>query len=211
MKVAIFTLTLNRIGLTRLMVDSLNRNTHIPFDHYILDQGSTDGTTQWLKMISSERIFVFPLSRNIGLNSGDNFILDKIGRDYDVIIKLDNDAFIITDNWLERCLSALGPKLIISPYVLGLLQNRGGVPRYAHNNELGLGFTPTLGGICLIGHNRAWFEDSGGFPTCLPASYHHDDMDFCARLRENRYRFAYKEDVFIRHMDITIQEEAMLK
>lgn len=204
MKIAIFTLTKDRLELTKQMMASLDKNTHIPFDHYIIDQGSTDGTVEWLKTFTYKlgKLYVFPLVKNIGINSGDNFALDKIGMGVDVILKLDNDALIMTDSWLEKCLSVLKPKLIVSPFILGLLENRGGVPRYAYDKKNNLGYTPALGGICMIGHTKAWFEDSGGFPACMPADYHHDDMEFCAKLRENGYKFAYLESVIIRHIDI---------
>jgi len=202
MKIAIYTLTKNRLELTKQMVESLDKNTHIPFDHYIIDQGSTDGTVEWLKTFNYKlgKLYTFPLVKNIGINSGDNFILDKIDNKVDIILKLDNDALIMTDAWLEKCLVVLKPKLIISPFVLGLLDNRGGVPRYKYDSNDALGYTHTLGGICLIGYTKAWFEDSNGFPACMPVTYHHDDIDFCNRLRENGYKFAYKEDVAICHL-----------
>ena len=207
-KIAIFTLTLNRLELTKLMMKSLDENTHIPFDHYIIDQGSKDGTVEWLKDFTYKlgKLYIFPLNKNIGINSGDNFALDKIGKKYDVIIKLDNDALIMTDSWLERCLMVLKSKMIISPFILGLLDNRGGVPRYAYDKENNLGYTPALGGICLIGQTKAWFEDSGSFPTSMPPEYHHDDMEFCARLREKGYKFAYKEDIYIKHLAVRNKE-----
>lgn len=208
MKIAIFTLTMNRFELTKQMIESLDKNTHISFDHYIIDQASTDGTIEWLKTFTYKlgKLYVFPLSKNIGINSGDNFALDKIGKKYDVIIKLDNDALIMTDNWLEKCLLVLRPKLIISPFILGLLDNRGGISRYEYDKQKNLGYTVALGGICLIGQTKAWFEDSGSFPVNMPVSYHHDDMEFCARLKEKGYKFAYKEDVVIRHLD-TIRQK----
>jgi GT2 family glycosyltransferase len=202
MKIAIFTMTMNRLDFTKQMMSSLDKNTHIPFDHYVIDQGSNDGTLEWLKTFTykSGRLYVFPLSRNIGLNAGDNFSLDKIGKEYDIIIKLDNDALIITDDWLERCLNVLKPKLIVSPFVLGLMLNRGGIPRYAYDESTKLGYTPALGGICLIGYSRAWLKDSGGFDPSSPVSSHHDDMEFCDRLRLSGYKFAYKEDIEIQHL-----------
>lgn len=204
MKVSIFTLTQNRLELTKQMMKSLDENTHIPFEHYIIDQGSTDGTLEWLKSFTYKlgKLYIFPLSKNIGINSGDNFALDRIGRNTDVIIKLDNDALIMTDNWLEQCLLVLKPKMLISPYILGLLQNRGGILRYAYDKENNLGYTFAIGGICQIGFTKAWFEDSGSFPVNMPSNYHHDDMEFCARLKESGYKFAYKEDVQIKHLDL---------
>ena len=204
MKIAIFTLTKDRLELTKQMMESLDKNTHIPFDHYIIDQGSTDGTTEWLKSFTYKlgKLYVFPLVKNIGINSGDAFALDKIGNRYDIIIKLDNDALIMTDSWVEKCLSVLKPKTFVSPFILGLRDNRGGVPRYAYDKENNLGYTPALGGICLIGPSKAWLKDSGGFSSCMPVEFHRDDMEFCARLKESGYKFAYVENVTIRHMDL---------
>jgi GT2 family glycosyltransferase len=205
MNIAIFTMTMNRLELTKLSMESIDKNTHIPFDHYIIDQGSTDGTLDWLKTFTYKlgKLYVFSLPRNIGLNAGDAFAVDKIGKRYDVILKLDNDALIMTDGWLEKCLMVLKPKMLISPFVLGLLDNRGGVPRYTYDKDNNLGYTPALGGICHIGFTKAWFEDSGGFDSSLHPDFHHDDMEFCARLKEAGYKFAYKEDVVIRHLDTT--------
>jgi len=199
-RIAIFTLTKNRIELTKQMLASLYKNTHIPFDHYIIDQGSTDGTVEYLNDFNHQlgKLHIFSLNRNIGINSGDNFALDKIGHETDIIVKLDNDALIMTDSWLEQCLAVLKPKMLISPYILGLLVNRGGLPRYTYKNNLG--YTFALGGICMIGYAKAWFEDSGGFPACMPADYHHDDIEFCGRLREKGYKFAYLESVVIKHI-----------
>jgi GT2 family glycosyltransferase len=202
MKIAIYTLTKDRLTLTKKMMASLDKNTHIPFDHYIIDQGSKDKTLEYLKTFTYKlgKLYVFPLSKNIGINAGDAFALDKIGRNYDVIIKLDNDALIMTDCWLEKCLMVLKRKLVISPYILGLLDNRGGVPRYSRDVDNNLGYTYALGGICLIGYTKAWVEDSGGFDSSLSSTFHHDDMEFCSRLRFAGYKFAYKEDVVIRHL-----------
>ncbi len=107
MKIAIFTLTKDRLELTKQMMASLDKNTHIPFDHYIIDQGSTDGTVEWLKTFTYKlgKLYVFPLVKNIGINSGDNFALDKIGKRNNIILKLYNVALIMIDICLKKFLS----------------------------------------------------------------------------------------------------------
>jgi GT2 family glycosyltransferase len=205
MKIAIFTLCKDRLAYTKLTFQSLKEKTHIPYDHFIIDQESTDGTVEWLKEMTNElgKSFVYALPKNIGINRGINFALDRISKEYDVIVKLDNDALIETDGWLEKCLEVLTPKLIISPYVMGLIQNRGGIPRYAFDKERKLGFTFAVGGICQIGLSRAWFEDSGGFDYPVSQYVPDSDISFCKRLTQVGYRFAYKEDVIIHHIDTT--------
>ncbi len=209
MKVAIFTLTKNRLSYTKLFLASLLKNTHLPYDHYIIDQASNDGTIEYLEDLNNQlgNLKIFPLTKNLGINRGINFALDQIGHDYDVIVKLDNDALIETDNWLGQCLMVMNPKLILSPYITGLMENRGGVPRIGFDKEKNIGFTPFIGGICQIGVTRAWFEDSGGFDFPSVQYVPDSDLQFCLHLSSKGYIFGYKEDVTIHHMDTTLGQE----
>ena len=192
----------NRLEYTKLFMESLEAKTHIPFDHYILDQGSTDGTIKYLTDFKKKvgNIYLFTLPKNIGINRGINFLLDKIGKEHDIIIKLDNDALIITDSWLEKCVSVLRPKLLISPFVEGLIENRGGINRIGYDGANNIGFTPAIGGICMIGFAKAWKEDIGVLE--YPTFYHaHMDMRVCFKLSLKGYEFGYIENVYIRHMN----------
>ena len=211
MKIAVFTLCKNRLEYTKLFMESLEAKTHIPFDHYILDQGSTDGTIKYLSNFKkkSGNLYLFPLPKNIGINRGFNFLLDKINN-YDVITPLDNDALILTDAWLEKCIGVLRPKLLISPFVEGLIINRGGINRVGYDKESNIGFTPAIGGICMIGLAKTWKEDIGVLE--FPTPYHSNmDMTVCFRLYLKGYKFGYKEDVIIRHLDTTLGQEKKYK
>jgi len=151
MKIALFTLTKNRFSYTKRTFQSLAKKTHIPYDHFVIDQGSKDKTVKWLNEFHNQlgKVYVYPLAMNIGINRGVNFAIDKIGDKADVVIKIDNDVKIETDGWLEKCLKVLKPKLLISPYVKGLIDNRGGVNRVGYIPEANIGLTPFIGGICL--------------------------------------------------------------
>ena len=48
MKIAIFSLTKDRLYYTKKTLQSLKEKTHIPFDHFILDQDSQDKTVEWI-------------------------------------------------------------------------------------------------------------------------------------------------------------------
>ncbi len=204
MRIALFTLTKDRLEYTKQTFTSLKKKTKLPYDHFVLDQGSTDGTVEWLQNFTHGlgKIYVYPLGMNIGINRGVNFIIDKIGKDYDIIVKIDNDVEIETDGWLEKMIKVLAPKSVISPYVKGLIDNRGGVQRYSTIKELNIGLTPFIGGICMIAHSRAWYEDSGGWEFPVP-KHSGGDRSFCMKLELAGYKFGYKEDVIIKHIEST--------
>ena len=205
MKIAIFTLTKDRLYYTKKTLQSLKKKTHIPFDHFVLDQGSEDKTVDWLNNFTYDKgnIYVYPLSKNIGINRGVNFIVDKIGKEYDIIIKLDNDVEIETDGWLKKCINVLSKKFVISPYVKGLINNRGGVNRYGHIKELNIGITPFIGGICMIGYRDAWTKDSNGWEFPVP-KHAGGDRAFCMKLNLSGYKFGYVENVVIKHVETTV-------
>jgi len=206
MKIAIFTLCMNRLDYTKLFLKSLKKKTKLKYDHFIIDQNSNDGTPKYL---DNKLVKLYLLQKNIGINRGVNFALDRIGSRYDVIVKLDNDVEIQTESWLKKIIDVLGKKEVLSPYVLGLRDNRGGVFRIGHDKERNIGFTPFIGGICMVAHKNAW-EDSQGweFPVPLHAG---GDKNFCERLSLDGYRFGYKEDVIIKHIDNTEGQELKYK
>lgn len=204
MKIAIFTLTKDRYAYTKRMVESLSKKTQLDYDHFIIDQGSTDKTIEYLSNFTHGlgNLYLYELGMNIGINRGVNFAIDKIGDKYDIIIKMDNDLIIETKEWLTKCLTVFRPKLLLSPYVKGLIDNRGGVDRIHQDAKTNIGFTPFIGGICMIGLRNAWSEDSGGWEYPVPKHAGGDRM-FCQKLSLAGYKFGYKEDVIIKHIETT--------
>jgi len=203
MKIALFTLCKDRFAYTKRTFQSLAKKTHIPYDHFVIDQGSKDKTIEWLNQFTYKqgKVYVYPLAMNIGINRGVNFAIDRIGEKYDAVVKMDNDVEIETDGWLEKCLKVLRPKLLLSPYIKGLIDNRGGVNRIGFDNNA-IGYTSFIGGICMIGLRRAWKEDSGGWEFPVP-KHAGGDLAFCKKLTLTGYRFGYKENVIIKHLETT--------
>ena len=204
MKIALFTLTKDRFGYTKRTFESLSKKTHTPYDHFVIDQGSKDKTVEWLSKFSHQlgKVYVYSLGQNIGINRGVNFAVDHIGNKYDVIVKIDNDAQIKTDGWLEKCLRVLDKKMLISPYVQGLIENRGGVDRIGFDEHNNIGITPFIGGFCMIGFKEAWSKDSGGWEYPVP-KHSGGDKAFCMKLALAGYGFGYVENVIIKHIETT--------
>jgi len=196
-RVAIFTLTWNRLDFTKKMLDSVHNTTEYPFDWFVVDNGSTDGTLEFVK----DKARVIKNKKNIGISKASNQALDLIGDDYDIIMKLDNDAEFMTDGWLEAIVDIwkINKMFVLSPRVEGLMDNPGGVPRsrYTYCGEYYLGVTIHLGGISVAAPKEAyegfrWNEDD----------FLHGEQDiiFSNHVRKNKYTMAYIEEFAIEHL-----------
>jgi len=163
-KVAIFTLTKDRLEYTKKMYKTMKDFAGYPFDWFVVDQGSTDGTPEWLKSHTNARIT--GLKENVGISKGSNMALDAIGNDYDIIIKVDNDCFFLTKDWLKNMvdLFKINHQVALSPYVEGLKDHPGGTPRgresgtnpYVKIGDNLLGMVSHLGGICIAVPAKAY-------------------------------------------------------
>lgn len=203
MKVAIYTLTMNRLDYTKRMYESMKRAGH-PFKWVVVDNGSTDGTVEWLDGKARTKFN----KENVGISKGSNQALDLIGDDYSLIIKTDNDCEFLTDNWLKDIVDFYEKqrRFILSPRVEGLRDNPGGVPRtqYIYVGEHFLGLAPHLGGICCIAPSSIyekfrWEEDD----------FLHGDQDyvFSQYAIKNGYMLAYLENIIVEHQEGTILQQ----
>jgi GT2 family glycosyltransferase len=105
-KVAIITRCYNRLEYTVMCVRSINQKSGFDdYEHIIIDQGSTDGTREWLKSLEKENFYKIKVKYN-EKNSGDaGGMLDgfrMISDDCKYILQFDNDCEVITDNFLSR-------------------------------------------------------------------------------------------------------------
>lgn len=169
MRVAVLTLTRDRLAYTQHCFDHLERFAGCDYDHYILDQGSQDGTVDWLRYEYVYHTFV-PKPENIGISKGINTLLDiaKEERDYDAIIKLDNDCELTTENVVRDAAQFVidNPGWAVSPQILGL-NNPVGVERVEEISGQKVGITPMIGGIffCVNGAIYDDFRHSRENPT----------------------------------------------
>lgn len=168
LRVAVYTLTMNRLDYTKRMAKALDELAGYPFDWFVIDQGSTDGSSEWLKSQATRSahgkrnlraLQCRYYEQNMGLAKGWNNILDWIKKEdaYDVVVKVDNDAEMLTEGWLKAMVALFerNRKLVLSPYVEGLENTPGGVLRqrasgdspYMMIHDTVLGLVPHLGGI----------------------------------------------------------------
>lgn len=201
-RVAIFTLTKDRLDYTKKMVESMRKTAGYPFDWFVIDNGSKDGTVEWLKKQDATVIYN---KKNAGIPRASNQIIDVIKKgNYDFIMKVDNDVLFKSFDWLATMMkiySVMRP-FNLSLYPEGLIANAGGVHRYAYTSIVGelLGFVPHLGGMTSIVPAEV-YDTFKWTDVCFLRGG--NDVFLSAWLNEHAYQLAYLENYQAEHMETT--------
>jgi len=180
MRVAVLTLTRDRLDYTRHCFNALRENAGCDYDHYVLDQGSTDGTQEWL--MDDESLDLTLLDGNVGISPGFNTLLDLIDPgDYDVIVRMDNDCEVVTPGTLAGVARlAVEAEALLSPRILGLNNPPQPTRHVQIAGEL-VWDIPQIGGIFIAapaGIYRQFRYDERNPP------WGHDDVQLCAWFRD---------------------------
>lgn len=215
LRVAVYTLTMNRLDYTKAMAAAANKLAGYPFDWYVIDQGSTDGTQEWIKRLTRDegskwrkKLQYRLYEKNVGLAKGWNNMVDWLVKEgeYDVVIKVDNDAQMMTDGWLEAMVQIFrrNRNVCLSPYVEGLDASPGGVLRqrvsgespYLMINDMIVGIVPHLGGIVYA------------TPTCIFDEFRFDEVSegnkdvlLSNYANANGFNLFYMEEYRVWHID----------
>lgn len=232
-RVAIYTLTRDRLEFTQHCFGTLAEKAGMPFDHYIVDNGSADGTAEWLEREWAPRVpgdcFVFPIVRNLGISAGSNLALLKIFSDrqqYDFVAKVDNDCEVVSDGILAKLVEAhqvfqahsspggfaLGPRvegLRHQPHRAARIAIGGGSLR-GGGREPGpytFGATSIIGGIFHVVPSVIYRQYR--YPTNLPYARGQDDH-FCDWLLRRGVAVGYVEDLVVNHYLTTDGQAARL-
>lgn len=209
MKINVFSFTRDRLEYTTTCFNSLRLcKKNIPFDHYVIDNGSTDGTKNYLaKTINSYKgLIISPL--NYGLHIASNLIY-ALMEPCDLVIKFDNDCFIPERSMIKHIVSvysaliAKGNKYILSPQIKGIVNQpkRGEIVTIKSNKiEYHLGTVGQIGGICMA----IPFElfKLLKFNVNLPMA-RGLDTSICNQAINFGYKLAYIEDIYVEHYETT--------
>ena len=199
-KVAVFSITYDRLAYTKKSFESLHETAGYPFNHFVVDNGSTDGTVEWLT--KQTHWGDLRLNKgNKGISRASNQAIETIkNSDYDIIVKWDNDCIGLTKGWLVKMVDIWKSNHIfaLSCYVQGLVDNPGGAPRLGFGTLRGelLGITKHLGGICHFVDAHAydvfrWDENS--FLHGI------QDREMSQWLQFHGYSQGYLENYFVSH------------
>jgi len=171
------------------------------FDHFIVDNGSEDGTQLWLKSLDAH-IILNPYNKGIeGSNQALNAIFSS-DKKYDCICKVDNDCFFVTEGWLSAMVKIweIDKKIILSPNVTHLRSGSVGRSKRIEIAGIQIGLTSHIGGIVHFMDSR----DLKNFRFQSKNRYLHavKDTIFTQHFRNKRkYRMGYMEDYFCQHYE----------
>lgn len=206
LRIAVLSVTRDRLDFTKTCFASLYENAGCDFDHFVFDQGSTDGTRDWLGNWVNE---LPPMHRevcysdvNLGISVGLNTLLDKcvfaFDRSFDVVAKIDNDAQIVTQNALrDVCQLVNDYGLILSPEIHGLRQppaTIGGTPLKLGDRLVDE--KQQIGGIFLAAPSSVYDEFRYSESNPLWGG---DDVEICAWWRASGGRCGYVRGIDANH------------
>jgi GT2 family glycosyltransferase len=204
---SIVILTYNELDYTRMCVDSLRLCTDEPHELIFVDNGSTDGTPEYLLSLSGVRVIRnetnlgFPRAVNQGIRAA-------TGKQ---VLLLNNDT-IVTTGWLRRLLRALDePKVgLVGPCsnrVSGeqqieatyddLVELDGFAWQWGKAHDGQREPTDRLVGFCLL-VRRELIEAIGELDEQFGIGCYEDD-DYCRRALRAGWRAVIARDAFVHH------------
>lgn len=96
--VTVIVLTWNCLEVTQNCLRTLLENTtHPDFEVLVVDNGSTDGTPEWVSSVEGVRLIAN--DENLGFVRGNNVGIEAAAGD---VVLLNNDTEIVQGDWLER-------------------------------------------------------------------------------------------------------------
>ncbi len=222
--ISVVTLTHNKLEYTRRCLTSLLATAYSPWELVVVDNGSTDGTREWLGTLKADgaragvAVSTVLNDDNIGCSTARNQGIEAAGGA--LLTFVDNDIALRSVNWLEAMahrlteddsLGIVGPKIVypFPPYDIqcagaaisrtGRVQFRGrgeprDDPRFNREEDV----------QCLISAcfmlKREVVDRCGGFDEAFnPVEF--EDFDLCYRARSEGYRVLYLPSVEMYHFE----------
>jgi GT2 family glycosyltransferase/Flp pilus assembly protein TadD len=215
---SIIILTLNQLEFTQKCIKSIFEQTKERFELIIVDNGSTDGTVEYLQSKLRDRrpeirIKILQNKSNLGFAAANNQGLAE-ARGYYILL-LNNDV-VLTRGWLQRLLACaeqdtkigiVGPR---TNYVVGPqrvpevsydLDSLEGLNRFAEKfAAINYGQCKSqwrIVGFCML-IKRNVIEKIGGLDTRYGLGNFEDD-DFCIRAKLAGFKSMIAADCFVHH------------
>lgn len=185
--------TWNRLEILKKCLNSVFERTKTPYKILIVDNGSNDGTVEYLKKLKEEKgdlIDLILLKENHGISQARNMHWIKC-KNHDVI-RFDDDAEILTDNWIDILKKASDE----NNAVIGLEhESLAHIPDYKENGLADTG--EVCGGVYFLPKNcvnklSGWCEDYG--------KYGYEDIDYTQRARIGGFKLFYSNLVRWNHL-----------
>lgn len=192
---SVCTLTWDQLGLTKKFVESVRRTTDVPYELIMVDNGSTDGTVEFIKR-EADRFHLFP--QNTGFAHGFNKALSLAEGEYVLVINNDTE---LPNGWFGKLRSAFDadPRcgLVYPCYTRGQKVGERWWPGTkvkllpAFSKELPAGVAIFSKTAIFAGELKGFSEDyqiAGG-----------EDLDLCFKTWQAGYNIYLDERVVVKH------------
>ena len=209
--------------LGRCINSILNKTTYKNFEIILIDNNSKDKSTlDYYHGVSSHpkiKLLHYPYEFNY--SKINNFGVEN--SDGEVLLFLNNDTEVISEDWIERMLEhvlrkevgVVGVKLLFPNGKIqhaGVILGLGGVAGHAYykepcNTTKYLNMANVIRNYSAVTFacammRREVFEEVGGLNESLPFNY--NDVDFCLRIKEKGYLIVYTPySILIHHESVT--------
>jgi GT2 family glycosyltransferase len=207
--IAVVVITHNRLHLLRQNVGSvLARTSSRTTEVVVWDNGSHDGTREYLAAWDDPRVRVVTHSENIGQNAyARAFAMTRAP----YLVELDDDVVSAPEGWDSVLLDAfrtlprmgyLAANLADDPYdtavrYIRYLREERGAYRRAVENGIAILEGPTGGGCTMT--SREVYDRVGGFREHPSLVYWREDADYARRVRKHGFRCAILEGLEVVH------------
>jgi|GEM_PF-1378992 len=223
--VSIYTLSLGRMFYLEKLIQSMQKNIHLPYQHVILNQGVNDPDfISFLNNLANNNnnIEIVHSDENLGINAGCKKCVSMCTGD--LIVKLDEDMRIVSDDFLKHLLAAyntVGEPVALTAFPAGFIGEPGGVPgRFGHSVYYSKE-TDTY-------YTIRWVHYLGGYCECIPRMIYEiakpldgfrgrkrssgQDVYISRRMRKAGFRLGYFENAcIVEHQESTLGQETRFR
>ena len=201
MTASLMMVTYNRLELTKQTINCIFENTQYPFNLCIVDNGSDDGTKDWIETELLEKslsdnsncngVYVKKNSKNRGIGRNQGLVLaNQLNNDW--LVTIDNDVWV-PKGWLEECVGVLSANRQFG--AIGVNMENCQYPIAESNGKI-FQVKPqgNLGTACMV-FNRSLHKLLGFFNYKDYELYAHEDADFGMRIRVVGLKLGYIKEM----------------
>jgi glycosyltransferase involved in cell wall biosynthesis len=198
MKVSLLFLTYNRRGIVARCFQSLASTLRDPMIEWrILDNGSTDGTAEWLMKFAAQydNVHVALCADNTGIAGGRQLLFEQaLG---DIIVSMDSDVEARWAGWLDRLIAPLDdPQVgLCGPAGHWLTEGWRWYDPVPNGYQ---GECDTVSGYCQVFRRNVL--DCGVEMDMFYNPYWHEDTDLAMQIKSLGYRVECVGDVGLTHI-----------